>query len=185
MKKTITATKHITNSFLRITLSTEGCAGKPYFSVTGETEHSGGCLHDEILKSRPDLQPLVDLHLSNLDGVPMHAEANGWYWLAKAAEIHTPYEPEQSPEICLKYFCDHCRISTVEAEIIIDRIKEKFCNGKDSVAISEVVSKQTENARNKQRVFIARGEWSKICEGMKPRWKKEAEFGLALMAIVY
>jgi hypothetical protein len=63
-----------------------------YFSVNGEisTPHErskgdaqvGGCIHEELLKAFPQLAPLVALRLSDLDGVPMHAEANGFYWLA-------------------------------------------------------------------------------------------------------
>ena len=66
---------------------------RPYFSVTGTLWQckrdadagnergwiSGGCLHDEILSTWPALAPLVALHLSDDDGVPMHAEANGRY----------------------------------------------------------------------------------------------------------
>jgi hypothetical protein len=184
MKKIIKAANHITDSYLFITLSTEGCADKPYFSVTGETKHSCGCLHDEILKSRPDLKPLVDLHLSDLDGVPMHAEANGWYWLAEAAGINLTYGPKQSPETCLKHFCDHCRISNEEAEIIIERIKEKFLEGSNSVAMSQEVSPSAVKGRHKKGVEVASEEWSKIMGGMRPRWKKEADFGVAFMAVV-
>ena len=39
-----------------------------------------GAIHDTILEHHPELAPLVEVHLSEPDGVPMHAEANARYW---------------------------------------------------------------------------------------------------------
>lgn len=49
----------------------------PYFSVTT----GSGCDHASILKARPDLEFMCDLHLSNQEGVPMHSVANAVYYL--------------------------------------------------------------------------------------------------------
>jgi hypothetical protein len=167
MKKQITA-KH-PEGFIRIKISTDGCVpNKPYFSITGDI-HSresfsdssficGGCIHDEISSIRPDLKPFVDLHLSDLDGVPMHAEENGFYWLAKAAGIPQEYGPDQDEETCFKFFCNHCRISESEGREIVRR-----------VAFSSCVS-------NKHRSL-----WNEICESMKPRWKQEAQAAISLL----
>jgi hypothetical protein len=62
---------------------------RPYFSVTcsgwdpGHKGRSdfGGCCHDIILQAFPQLKPIVDLHLSDNLGVPMHAVANAEYWV--------------------------------------------------------------------------------------------------------
>lgn len=62
----------------------------PYFVATGEAWETGsrrrdsytsGMIHDVLLSSRAggELTSFVSLHLSDLDGVPMHAAANGWY----------------------------------------------------------------------------------------------------------
>ena len=61
-----------------------------YFAITGDifrhakngrkVHESGGCIHDDIIKHFPQLQLLVDIHLSDEDGVPMHAYANAAYW---------------------------------------------------------------------------------------------------------
>jgi hypothetical protein len=62
----------------------------PYFSITGTVTRNDkrfrdpviecGCIHETILQHFPHLAPLVSVHLSAPDGVPMHAEANARYW---------------------------------------------------------------------------------------------------------
>jgi hypothetical protein len=61
-----------------------------YFAIGGDifrlakngrkVHESSGCIHDDIIKHFPQLQLLVDLHLADEDGVPMHAYANAAYW---------------------------------------------------------------------------------------------------------
>lgn len=46
----------------------------------GRDMDAAGCIHDEVLRAFPHLAPIVALHLSDPDGVPMHADANGWYF---------------------------------------------------------------------------------------------------------
>jgi hypothetical protein len=63
---------------------------EPLFSITGDIQRQaknnrwmdecGGCIHDEILQHFPDLAPLVRVHLSDENGVPMHAYSNAAYW---------------------------------------------------------------------------------------------------------
>lgn len=61
----------------------------PYFSVTGDImvkrkgrweEDRCGCIHEDILELSPGLKPLVDLHLSDINGKPMHSWENGEYF---------------------------------------------------------------------------------------------------------
>ncbi len=96
----------------------------------------------------------MDLHLSDLNGVPMHAEENGFYWLAKAAGIPQKYAPDQSELDCFAFFMGHARLEGKAAHKILKQVK--FAN----------------NPREK---------WNEICESMKPRWKAEAEAAISLL----
>jgi hypothetical protein len=128
---------------------------------------------------RPDLKPFVELHLADLDGAPMHAEANGWYWLAKAAGIPQRWEPAQDAITCLQHFRDHVRLPNCLA--ILDAITWEYQKGRESVALSEIVSPRCEEERLKVRAAKARELWGKLMEEMRPRWKAEAEHALKLL----
>ena len=65
----------------------------PYFSITAQIWRSRngkrvgrdccacGCLHEDIEKHFPnEYTDLINLHLSDINGVPMYAVENGWYW---------------------------------------------------------------------------------------------------------
>jgi hypothetical protein len=119
---------------------------------------AGGCLHDEILQVCPELKPFVDLHLSNLDGVPMHALENGFYWLAKVAGIPQEYGPDQEKETCFSYLCNHLRVDSVDGARIVEACMGIYQQGKN-----------------------AKDHFSKIVESMKPRWKAEAESAISLL----
>lgn len=153
----------------------------PYFTITatefvagggGWQIRSGGCNHDLILKRYPALADLVALHCCDIDGAPMHAEANGWYDLAGAlggmgeryhlgnSERNFPIIPDPktpwknaeyrnpTPEECLAIFAEHCRIGIEEAVKIADTV---------------------------QRDVEPRKCWANLCESMRPRWLEEAK----------
>lgn len=62
----------------------------PHYSITGDVKIldrryrdpfiMGGAIHETILNYFPGLAPLVLVHLSDLEGVPMHSEANARHW---------------------------------------------------------------------------------------------------------
>lgn len=135
----------------------------PYFSLTVDVHRkgfpnqcqSGGCDHETILKYYPKYADLAALHLSDIDGVPMHAEANGWYWMAGAASDHFGEKyhggKDKTPEQSLQVFANHARVSLgVAAALLAD------LEGMDSW-------------NEARRVFAI---W---IEAQKPRWAAEAK----------
>jgi hypothetical protein len=157
----------------------------PYFSLTYERHRkgfpkhcwSGGAGHDLILKLFPRFADLAKLHLSDIDGEPMHALENGFYNLAGAlgglgqpyhvgnskrhfpkAEVDpakpwatTDYrEPTRSE--AMQIFADHLRVSLEEAREIAKRCAPL------GIPPEEI----------KQRL-------SSVVDELRPRWKAEAE----------
>lgn len=140
----------------------------PYFSLT-YTSHrkgfpnqvwSGGAGHEEILKYYPQFSDLAALHLSDINGVPMHAEKSGWYWLAGSlGGLGEKYHGSSgynahTQEECLGIFAEHCRISMDEAANIQKKIYIAY----------ERSDKE-----------LAKWQWMGYCNSMRPRWKQEAE----------
>lgn len=139
----------------------------PYFSVTGEIvnkrfnsarrDEAGGCLHEEILAQWPDLAPLVALHLSTVDGVPMHAVDNGRYWLGLTAykSSHRIEVDGGLTEVDLPYIplvANHFRITEEEAGRLAD-----------------------EAARHGDEAVTA------YVEECRPRWADEARAAIEMM----
>lgn len=77
---------------IRIRLNDECKNGHQDFAITADIWEKGklrtdrywimgGCCHEEIIATRPDLKIFVDLHLCDYKGIPMHAVENGFYHL--------------------------------------------------------------------------------------------------------
>ena len=97
-------------------------------------------MHPEVITYWPELAPIVALHLSNDHGVPMYAEANGWYQLAgyyggaderyhagnskrqvwRADGTFDAYR-EPTPSECLSSWAAYVRIPRAEAEQLAAR----------------------------------------------------------------
>lgn len=155
----------------------------PYFSLTYDQHRkgfpnqasSGGTGHDYILKYWPQFADLAALHLSDIDGVPMYAEANGWYKLAGSLpdafgeQYHSGNSQQHFPDgyrlptgdECLAMFAEHCRIPLAEARKIRQSIMTRGMNAKDN------------------RLAIAKAELAAIMDTMRPRWKAEADACIA------
>lgn len=128
---------------------------KPYFSLTADGcdrgSEFGGCCHEEILKHWPDLQPLVDLHLSDIDGVPMHVLENGFYHLGGTHWERPKYD------VAARHF----RISEKAAR---NPVKDLFGD-----SFSETAGFLSKGAAEKAKANLA--QW---VEAQKPRWLVEA-----------
>lgn len=147
----------------------------PYFSLT-YTQHrkgfpeqcyAGGAGHDEIARHfGARFADLAALHMSDIDGVPMHAETNGWYWLAGALggageTYHGGNNGQRLTEAdCLRLFAKHCRISLGEADRIREECRDEYANNPDGWA-------------------AARAVMALRLDDMRPRWKAEAEAAIA------
>jgi hypothetical protein len=124
-------------------------------------EDTFGADHEALVAQWPELKPLADLHLSDIDGVPMHAEANGWYWLAGCTEdgLQQQYHGSnssfpKSKEECLDIFAKYMRISVEGAYIVRHKVLE---------VAAEFGNK-------------AAREWFKsYVEEQRPRWAREAK----------
>ena len=147
----------------------------PYFTLTywahragfPSQRQQGGAGHEEILKHFPQFADLAKLHLANIDGVPMYALENGWYWLrgalglegsAAASGWKYDYERKTHQE-CLQIFADLWRLSGEEADTILVGFDKDELRGEDWD------TKQRE-AQLRLKAMV---------EEMKPRWKKEAQ----------
>lgn len=94
----------------------------PYYSITGSVEVIDkryrdpvimcGAIHDTIKQHYPELAPLIAVHLSAADGVPMHAEANARYW----AGLCTYSDGRPMQDYDREVLADHLRITLDEAD---------------------------------------------------------------------
>lgn len=140
---------------------------KPYFSITAQIDRKaknnhwyfmcGGCIHDRIVEHFPELQPLIDVHLSDDDGTPMHAYSNASYWAG-----HSKWQP-----LDLVTFARHLRVTETEAAELVEWVANAYGTDFDAVTTAE-------NA------------WKVCCEehDLPKRWAVEAAEALALLNIV-
>jgi hypothetical protein len=136
----------------------------PYFSIGGDifriakngrkVWEAGGCIHDEIIKHFPQLQALVDVHLSNEDGVPMHAYANAGYWAG-----HCKINPEKDTEMLAK----HLRVSKDQANEMTTYINHHYGEF--------------------DRITTPEQAWENTCKDfdLLEHWYQQAQIALALL----
>ncbi len=126
--------------------------GSPYFSITyEETTKRGrdiayGSDGRLIARLFSHFADLVAMHLSDIDGKPMHGDANGWYWYCGALggngeRYHGG--SDHTAEKCADILSKHLRISKDDTANLI--------------------------ARN-----VSRAQFNEFVEQQTVRWKDEA-----------
>lgn len=152
---------------VRAVLQQLGGNPKPHFAITADIYRlarngrkvceAGGMLHDEIAEHFPHLQPLIDIHLSDSDGIPMHAYSNAGYWAG-----NTEYQP-----LNLKMLSQHLRVSSELAQEMVEYI-EDFYGEFDHITTPE-------------------DAWQDTCEHFEllNKWKKEADQALAMLNPIF
>lgn len=188
------------------TVTAEVHGEQPYFSVTGDIYNKSvrtrngdgtqacGCLHDEAAKAWPKIKPIIALHLSEADtGEPMHAEANGYYWLVGVVgglgeQYHGGSVPDgRSPDKCLSILADHLRITEAEAQAIADKVKDAYYDA-EIQAIDNYKTVPTLN-RSPQGMAIvqkaatirAKNTFHDYVNAQRDRWQAEAKAGIKLI----
>ena len=123
--------------------------------------------------TRPDLKPIVDLHRSDGNGVPQHAEATGWYWLAGAlGGLGESYhggnqDPQRTADECLESLANHLRITREDACALANSIKSLYERG-DAWTLGQRITSLLSPKR------AARAAFQDFIEAQKPRWEQEA-----------
>lgn len=121
-----------------------------HFSITGSSKESCGCIHDEIALHFPELKPLIQFHLWDDNGLPMHYVANAiFHW----EEYHglSKWKLERTKEENYKTFSSHIALFPDEVvpvtreeikdwlENRIPRIQELFNKTMDEFGIERIV----------------------------------------------
>src|SRR4029077_3419483 len=74
----------------------------------GREPDGWGAIGDTLARYFPEIAPIAALHLSDPDGAPMHAEANGWYWYSSYDGKGTHAFPDERSDYDVA--CDYLRL---------------------------------------------------------------------------
>lgn len=108
-----------------------------YFSITADEYEGrkkepicGGCIHDTIMEVAPQYVDFISLHLSDIDGIPMHAVENGYYYYQHPSEYK------------IEVLANHLRISTDETSALITKLHSIENNAARKLYFSDFVNNQ-------------------------------------------
>lgn len=137
--------------YIKIRLNDECKNGHQDFAITADIYQNGkpktdkyfimgGCCHDEILATQPELKIFVDLHLCDYKGIPTYAIENGFYHLREGFNNTKPENPNFKNE-----FCEYYRVSPAQFDVLnTSENKTQYA----TKLISLGVLKQWENQAN-------------------------------------
>jgi hypothetical protein len=173
---------------IRATVTTK----RGYFSITGEIrderQHPDpviacGCIHDEIREHYPAIAPLIPLHLSDsATGEPMHAEANGLYWLKKAAGIPSQYGPAQTPEQCREILARHLRTDDRTTGHHIAHARAAYDTARATVATSAHVTARTQAEQHAAGLDAVQHYFAGALARHRKTWQDQADAAHAIIS---
>lgn len=156
----------------------------PYFSVTGELRNlkrhgdnaieACGCMHEEIVKHFPELEPVVRVHLATENGIPMHALANGAYWLGFTQFQDAQYAGPNGTTATMPYlphFASTWQVTEEQAQEAYDYcvdFAERILGGDDDVSPIAIRKARTE------ALYV-------LYVAMLPIWQEHADQALAVI----
>jgi hypothetical protein len=175
---------------VKIRLNDECKNGHEDFSATGEVYEVGkpridkymisyGCVHEYILKAFPELKTFVDLHLSDANGVPTHAIANGYYHLRQGFNNLKPHEEGFAAK-----FCEYYRLNLEQFEALnISGDKDHFGIIVEKIGIRKAWKEQAEEAIQLLEKLTGEEFESKATKsnwyGLSPEEREEVESRIA------
>lgn len=159
---------------------------KPYFSITASEfnsmgrEIAGGQQHELVENLWPGkYSDLIALHCSDIDGAPMYAFENGWYW-AKEGKPEVVQRLLRCSDVELDLAMGYALAWRFASDARIAMIAKKAERDTDMTAHGESPIPDTANVPAMEAASRAAfRSFSALVDGMRPRWKAEAEAAMA------
>lgn len=158
---------------------------KPYFAVTVSSRDFGGCCHDLSAKVWPEISGFIPLHLSDENGTPMHAKANGLYWIQQAYQIAynldcksvglNPLFHKQPDPKSFEHSCSHFRVTPEKINQVFSDIENEYSARLNSTPMTEYLIKTYPQFYRDPLFAIIEKHIDKLITVLTPEWKNQAD----------